>query len=62
MWVRIIDGIVVVIVFCYVLWVIKMGVFDIKMFFFGIGLFVIGFVFYLLMNCDQKKNNEKKNG
>ncbi|MDG2784194.1 hypothetical protein P7M26_24655, partial [Vibrio parahaemolyticus] len=59
---RITDGIVAVIALCYALWVIKTGAADIKTFLLGIGLFVIGFAFYPLMNRDQKKNNEKKNG
>ncbi|MGQ0421107.1 amino acid permease, partial [Bacillus sp. HC-Mk] len=57
---RITDGIVAVIALCYALWVIKTGASDIKTFLLGIGLFVIGFAFYPLMNRDQKKNNEKK--
>ncbi len=59
---RITDGIVAVIALCYALWVIKTGASDIKTFLLGIGLFVIGFAFYPLMNRDQKKNNEKKDG
>ena len=52
---RITDGIVAVIALCYALWVIKTGAADIKTFLLGIGLFVIGFAFYPLMNRDQKK-------
>ncbi|MGG1148408.1 amino acid permease [Bacillus wiedmannii] len=59
---RITDGIVAVIALCYALWVIKTGASDIKTFLLGIGLFVIGFAFYPLMNRDEKKNKEKKNG
>lgn len=58
---RITDGIVAVIALCYALWVIKTGAADIKTFLLGIGLFVIGFAFYPLMNRDEK-NNEKKTG
>ena len=56
---RIMDGIVAVIALCYALWVIKTGASDIKTFLLGIGLFVIGFAFYPLMNRDEKKR--KKN-
>ncbi len=57
---RITDGIVAVIALCYALWVIKTGASDIKTFLLGIGLFVIGFAFYPLMNRDQKKITKEK--
>lgn len=59
---RITDGIVAVIALCYALWVIKTGASDIKTFLLGIGLFVIGFAFYPLMNRDQKKITKRKTG
>lgn len=58
---RIMDGTIATIALCYALWVIKAGSSDIKTFLLGIGLFIIGFAFYPLMNRDSKRNEQNKN-
>lgn len=52
---RVKDGIIAAIAVIYSLWVIKSGTSDLKTFGLGIGLFLIGFVFYPFMStsCGQ---------
>ncbi len=57
---RILDGIIAVIALCYALWVIKTGSSDLKTFLLGIGLFIVGFAFYPLMNRDTKQNKSEQ--
>lgn len=47
LWVK--DGIIVLLVFIYLFWVIKIGIVDLKIFFLGIGLFVIGLLLYFIL-------------
>ncbi|MGE6257724.1 amino acid permease [Heyndrickxia sporothermodurans] len=63
---RIKDGIVTVLALIYSIWVIKTGTADLKTFFLGIGLFVIGLILYPIImkngnviKYDTKKNKEK---
>lgn len=53
---RIKDGIITALAFLYSIWVIKTGTADLKTFFLGIGLFVLGLILYpVLMKDSQKK-------
>lgn len=63
---RIKDGIVTVLALIYSIWVIKTGTADLKTFFLGIGLFVIGLILYPIImkngnviKYDTKKDKEK---
>lgn len=63
---RIKDGIVTLLALIYSIWVIKTGTADLKTFFLGIGLFVIGLILYPIImkngnviKYDTKKNKEK---
>ncbi|MBI0576904.1 amino acid permease [Neobacillus cucumis] len=51
---RVLDGVITVLAFVYSLWVIKTGTADMKTFFLGIGLFVVGLVLYPFV---MKKRN-----
>ncbi|MBG0962773.1 amino acid permease [Bacillus sp. SRB1LM] len=54
---RIKDGIITTLAFVYSIWVIKTGTADLKTFFLGIGLFVLGLILYpVLMKNSQKMN------
>ncbi|HEX7064221.1 MAG TPA: amino acid permease [Bacillales bacterium] len=46
---RVFDGVVAGLATIYSLWVIKAGTSDLQTFFFGLGLFVVGIVFYPLV-------------
>lgn len=46
---RIKDGIITILAFLYSIWVIKTGTADLKTFFLGIGLFVLGLILYPIL-------------
>ena len=53
---RIKDGIITTLAFIYSIWVIKTGTADLKTFFLGIGLFVLGLILYpILMKNSQNE-------
>ncbi|WP_416826654.1 amino acid permease [Ectobacillus polymachus] len=54
---RIKDGIIVSIALIYSLWVIKSGTSDLKTFMLGIGLFLIGLLFYPFIMRNQTKSS-----
>ena len=55
---RIKDGIITTLAFVYSIWVIKTGTADLKTFFLGIGLFVLGLILYPVLMKDSQ--NELK--
>ncbi|MFD3447229.1 amino acid permease [Microbacteriaceae bacterium 4G12] len=57
---RITDGIIAGLAVLYALWVIKTGTADLKTFSLGIGLFLVGFLFYPFMLLDKKKRHKQK--
>ncbi|MGG2067173.1 MULTISPECIES: amino acid permease [unclassified Bacillus (in: firmicutes)] len=59
---RKLDGVVTVLALIYSIWVIKTGTADMKTFFLGIGLFVIGLIIYpFIMKNTTEKNIETLN-
>lgn len=54
---RIKDGIITTLAFIYSIWVIKTGTADLKTFFLGIGLFVLGLILYPVLMKDSQKMN-----
>lgn len=51
---RKVDGIITVLAIIYSIWVIKTGTADMKTFLLGIGLFVVGLIFYPFIMREQK--------
>lgn len=59
---RVKDGIITVLALLYSIWVIKTGTTDLKTFFLGIGLFVLGLVLYpILMKNSSTSTSEQPN-
>ncbi|EAO56233.1 Arginine/ornithine antiporter [Bacillus thuringiensis serovar israelensis ATCC 35646] len=54
---RIKDGIITTLAFVYSIWVIKTGTADLKTFFLGIGLFVLGLILYPVLMKDSQKTD-----
>lgn len=59
--IRITDGIIAFLAFVYSVWVVKAGTSDLKTFLFGIGLLVVGIVFYPFVNKANQSANLDKN-
>lgn len=59
---RIKDGIITVFALLYSIWVVKTGAADLKTFFLGIGLFVLGLILYpVLMRNESSSIREQRN-
>ena len=57
---RIKDGIITTLAFVYSIWVIKTGTADLKTFFLGIGLFVLGLILYPVLMKDSQNELKRR--
>lgn len=55
---RLKDGIIAILAIIYSVWVIKSGTSDLKTFGLGIGLFLVGFLFYPLMSGTRQQTDQ----